>query len=171
MSPAAVMYGRGKDATVRGSLARMPPSPMPALPGFQSMVPRYPHYAVSEAASAAFGWDDDDDLGLDDDDLLGFDDDDFGYDFDDLGAEDKKRPFAAISKLFRKAPGSNKTRAEEALVTVKRLEREAAKFSPPALPSSPPAGITVTPTQIAVGAVGTLAVLGLGFGLWKWSQG
>lgn len=195
---APAMYGRGKDAALQGSMARIPPSPSPAPGDYRHMVPRYPHHAVSEApdfgafpdvhsrrylrrVSKAFDipmrelrqaeygddWDGDDD----DEDLLGDDDFDLlGDDWDDWGADEEKkmRPFQAISKLFRKAPGSNKTVAEEALITADRLQRRAAELAPaPPHPEARSRQPAITPTQIAMGVGVGLGLLVAGFAVAK----
>lgn len=155
-SPLASM-GRAKD--VRGSLARRPRSPAPVAPVYAPLVPSYQHVAYSEAPTrgrdASDWWDDDDDL---------FDLDDFEDDLDLVfGADEKKkRPFKAISRLFAREPGESKTRAEKALETVERLERQARNIGQP--PVAPPAPKQVSPAVIVGATVAGVGILG-GLGL------
>jgi len=142
---------------------RIPPSPAPAPPGYQHMVP---HYLRTELAEVNRGPIYDDDIWLgDDDDLFGDDDD-----IEELAAilfgEDKKkkiRPFAAISKLFRKEPGKSKTRAEEALEAAQQLRQQAAQLLPGPQQQRPvQQGYTGTQTAMIAGGVG-VAMFGIGF--------
>jgi len=103
-------------------------------------------------------WDDDfdDDLfGEEDADLLGLDEEDFGFGADDSS---KKRPFKAISDLFRRDPSKGKSKAQELIDAAAVLSQQPTTPQLPPLQTQAPAPAWSTSAKVAAG-VGVAAIL------------
>jgi len=106
---------------------------------------------------------------FEDEDLLGW----YGQEAAAAAAADaatqkkRKAPFQAVSALFRKKPGAERTRAEEGLTEAARIVETARRLSeqqmmaPQYVAPPPPRGPSAAQIALGVGAVG--AALAVGF--------
>lgn len=146
------LSGMGSRSLVPVASSAPERGPLPRNLGRYLDRPSYP-------SAAEAWWDDVDTMGddEDDDDLLGdlFGGDDFGADGDQ-----KKRPFKAISDLFKKGTGG-KTQAQQVVEAAQLLVREGHLPSQPVL-IQPPKAEWSTGAKVAVGVGAGVALVGIG---------